>query len=523
MRKPTSEEYTNVFSGGKVRKKRSRLEEAAVNPEKGQKLLNYHLNRLLEVRSRDAEGTRDPGLNRRSAQKNTTPAEPEQAEPEVPTFMSMAAGDKDSPGANIPADEPEAAEADHSTSWGQPTSAAQRDPPSPEDAPGTEATSSDAEAFRSGSGPATGPRRRKSVRWVDSPAETMDIDKGSLFIPNDNDMGSQDSTTADEELSLLDSIKENRQRRPGVEGATASQSLARPCRLAQSGPNALNLSFECLPVDCEASWFTKFRDADCLEFTHQCSAHDFTKFDAAGTMRSEKFAAGSVRAVDAHKTLAIVEQRLKISTTALLCHYAGICILLWPGSSLEWQSNNAGKNSTSAQTGLCYSIFTPGSSLNTRLLEPFNKDLAAQEQSDGFVGAGNVFTPQELLNFDYSRLQPSNVRAQNHHVFFLLFHNAAANEGAMLSRWLRQCNPDCTLLVSLVPSHWYSFKKHGRGVLIIDEDALETVRMIPGLEELLSRRDSVQNVAVWAFMHSLHTFSPLQPTKPELPATRPAR
>ncbi|PNP37929.1 hypothetical protein TGAMA5MH_10028 [Trichoderma gamsii] len=54
--------YANVFAGGRTRKGRGTLSEAASNPEKNPRLLNLRLTRKIELQRRDKEGLKPPAL-----------------------------------------------------------------------------------------------------------------------------------------------------------------------------------------------------------------------------------------------------------------------------------------------------------------------------------------------------------------------------------------------------------------------------------------------------------------------------
>lgn len=52
--------YANVFAGGRTRKGRGTLSEAAANPERNPRLLNLRLTRKIELQRRDKEGLKPP-------------------------------------------------------------------------------------------------------------------------------------------------------------------------------------------------------------------------------------------------------------------------------------------------------------------------------------------------------------------------------------------------------------------------------------------------------------------------------
>ncbi|KAH6959999.1 hypothetical protein BKA56DRAFT_600148, partial [Ilyonectria sp. MPI-CAGE-AT-0026] len=111
---------------------------------------------------------------------------------------------------------------------------------------------------------------------------------------------------------------------------------------------------------------------------------------------------------------------------------------------------------------------------------------------------------QRVFGFEYSRLLPARLQnTTTKHPFFLAFPRSAAPASLLLSRWLRACNGDCKIHSSLYPGQWSHFMRLDGGVVIIDEDAAYSIRLFPGLNNLLNSKSD--RFRFWIFSKSLRT------------------
>ncbi|KAH6975850.1 hypothetical protein EDB80DRAFT_594396 [Ilyonectria destructans] len=429
----TSSGNNNVFAGGKVRKKRPTLLDAAVDPSKKPQLLNSHLTRKLEKGFRDKEGTTAPPKPPSSV-FNLNPAERE--------LLSEKAASRLDPITSSTPEEMQIQDAQQPDSDGR--------------------TVGESEKVSS----AGVKKKKKSVRWGDEPEVQPPAEpepEASLFI-NDPFPESY-AAEISEQSPALSSLP------PPPAATTLSPHgnddvcLDTPnvTRNARFGPNAtvsIPLSFHGTPEENMQHWLSMLEGSETLVFTHACTGRDFWSQAA-----SRPLFRGIVTSCDNAASLTDISERLKVGS-------------------------------------LKFIIFEAPTFLEASSLAPISLSLdhGGEDLPPGMRPA--LF--QRVFGFEYSRLLPARLQnTTTKHPFFLAFPRSAAPTSLLLSRWLRACNGDCKIHSSLYPGQWSHFMSLDGGVVIIDEDAAYSIRLFPGLNNLLNSKSD--RFMFWIFSKSLRT------------------
>lgn len=469
----------NVFAGGKVRKKRPTLLDAAVDPSKKPQLLNSHLTRKLEKGFRDKEGTTAPPKPPPSV-FNLNPAERE--------LLSEKAASRLDPITSSTPEEMQIQDAQQPDSDGRTVG-------------------------ESGKVSSAGvKKKKKSVRWGDEPEVQPPAEpepEASLFIndpfPESYVAGfqvEQDTIQPKEELSeqspALSSL-------PPPPTATIisphgndDMCLDTPnvTRDARFGPNAtvsIPLTFNGTPEETMQHWLSMLEGSETLVFTHACIGRDFWSQAA-----SRPLFRGIVTSCDNAASLTDISERLKVGSFGILCHLGELCILLHPSKCEDWELPTQSDSISS----LKFIIFEAPTFLEASSLAPIplSLDHGGEDLPPGMRPA--LF--QRVFGFEYSRLLPARLQnTTTKHPFFLAFPRSATPASLLLSRWLRACNGDCKIHSSLYPGQWSHFMSLDGGVVIIDEDAAYSIRLFPGLNNLLNSKSD--RFRFWIFSKSLRT------------------
>ncbi|KAH6959944.1 hypothetical protein BKA56DRAFT_599929 [Ilyonectria sp. MPI-CAGE-AT-0026] len=230
-------------------------------------------------------------------------------------------------------------------------------------------------------------------------------------------------------------------------------------------------------------WPSKLEGSETLVFTHACTGRDFWSQAA-----SRPLFRGIVTSCDNAASLTDISERLKVGSFGILCHLGELCILLHPSKCEEWELPTQSDSISS----LKFIIFEAPTFLEASSLAPIPLSL----------DHGALF--QRVFGFEYSRLLPARLQnSTTKQSFFLAFSRSAAPASLLLSRWLRACNGDCKIHSSLYPGQWSHFMTLDAGVVIIDEDAAYSIRLFPGLNNLLNSKSD--RFRFWIFSKSLRT------------------
>ncbi|KAF9761160.1 hypothetical protein IL306_003938 [Fusarium sp. DS 682] len=443
----------NVFSGGIVRKKRTTLAEAAKDSTKQPKLLRTRYTRIIEKAGRDQESAapaRVPAdlisLNpaeRSTASLNTLPLGPERPK-NFHDAVEPTRHDKNSGEVNRGAPKPKPRK---SISWGTVEEAlipARGDPMEFE-------------------------REDSLFLREDSLARSLSPVKIEKGLP---EAGS--STDSHPALTFQTRASNNQERWAGstpfmnAESNASNKSITTEVQFGPGSRETFSVVFERDQDQDGQPWSGIFEQHPILIFTHSCMTQDFWSQQTA--LVAAQLGTGSVKSNGDAASLATVANWLGPRSAGLLFYHQELCIFLH--SSLQ-------------ESGLLkYYLFRPSAALTTRSLAP----IVLPEG----LGSGDVL-PQmiptvfnRLLGFQYEQLLPEKgLMDYSNHNFFLVFPSNAVEEAHFLSGWLRSCNPQCRLLSSLTPGHWSSFRKLDQGVVIVHEEAIWAIRLIPSVSTLL--------------------------------------
>ncbi|KAK0385575.1 hypothetical protein NLU13_6753 [Sarocladium strictum] len=463
----------NVFVGGARPRTRPTLDQAVEMSSAEPKMLNLRLQNILQKRSRDNEGARDPRLARNVTLSNTGMAiarQPLDFAVEEPSLFVTP--DPESRSATSPPSESDPSMGigirDAQASMGKTTAPLR----SQVGAGGRSSNSSNSNGVDLIGSNTT---RRKSVRFECEASLPMniDIDDGMTVQPDDAPLEVE------------------------VSSQSALKDVSKSCKLGSSITRGVEIIFKRLSTHVLTSYLTEFENAGVLNFSHQCSEDDFVLHRTA--IQANVVAEGYTKAEAASNTLRRVNERLLSSRRALLCHLNDLCVLLVPNDeSNKSRSQGLDLPQTDATEGPAYVIFRPVESFEARILDAFDHSTLGNGSGHSKVN----LDIERMLRFTSERLLPASLSAVHCEVlptFFLLFPLSREDECLLLAKWLRQCNTAYTILTSVVEGHWSFFQTLSSGVVITHRTAAETVRLLPNLGKLLWSPDSITNFSFWTF------------------------
>nr|RBQ84413.1 hypothetical protein FVER53263_11335 [Fusarium verticillioides] len=442
----------NVFSGGKVRKQRTTLAEAAKDSTKQSKLLKPRYVNLIQKAGRDRESAapaRLPtdliSLNPAERSVNGLTALPLRSE--IPNETVKPLRQNKVPTETIP--EAPKLKPKKSISWG---------------------------TVEEAMIPARGEREESLFLREDS------LIRATTPIKIEDDSREAEQNTGPQSGSTFQTKASDNQecwagRAPVMndESSSSNKSITTEVQFGPGSRETFSVIFERDEDQNGQPWSSIFEQHPILIFTHSCMTQDFWSQEAF--LAAAKLGTGSVISSGDPDSLATVANWLCVRSVGVLLYQQELCIFLYA--------------SFDKSVLLQYHLFRPSSHLTTRSLAP----IVLPEG----VGGGDVL-PQmiptvfnRLLGFQYEQLLPEKALMDySNHNFFLVFPTNAVEEAYFLSAWLRSCNPQCRLLSSLTTGHWASFRKLGQGVVIVHEEAIWATRLFP---------------SVWTVLHNVPNFN----------------
>lgn len=455
---------TNVFVGGKRRKKNPTLLDVASDPTKEPKLLKHRLSRLIQQASRNKEGVNPPAKK--------------------PSLMSLDPRERDGwligeMGSSHKTTSASVVENGHAHSPQQGLTGDSEKPLKPL-------------------------KKKKSVGFVLEPESIEPGPEASLFLDDGNpppgaedymehEVSEQSSTlfaiSKAAPAPILKSSLAEASRQPG--------SVTKDAKLFPGATTTVSLTLK-LFGHLVPHWLSRLESEETLVFSHTCTGNDFRQH-----FQTQQLFRGTMTSTQDMEKLENTAARLRLGSFALMCHLDDFCILVHAGNCEIWERDSQVKEDAVLKFVMMDTVET----IRRCDLAPysFQPDIGHQDLPPGAFPA--VFS--RVLGFEYSRLLPSNLQNTTNHPFFLAFPVGPAEEEAkFVGQWLRSCNPSCKIQSSLHVGHWPFFIDHDQGVVIIHEDAAWCIRSFFNISRLL--KNTPDNFTFWLFERSL-TPRPLFP------------
>lgn len=461
IRRSSTADSGNVFSGGKVRKIRRTLHEAASDPSQKPQFLKSRYQRIIEKARRDKEGTAVP---------NRLPT----------SFFTLGRGYQKLP-TSIPQASAEAEGAQEITS-----------PPE---------STTQMESMKK--------KKRKSVHWEDGENQTsnqdsMDLDtEESLFMSSPPIFHEHHKHQLDHQGIRLRSPPAPLRESPASDDTPLelpptgsshefpdSRNVSKIVQVGSDASKTLSITFRDMPKDPDLHWLSSFKEQARLIFKHTCTAQDFF---GQPSIREVQLYQGNVSSATAGIALEALGDRLSIGSLGIFHYGEDCCVLLYPSRCEDW----AGQTSSALdakQYPLRCSIFR--SSFGPSMLAPITTTTSQSTDQ-----ALRTMDHRKFCGVSYERLIPSDVWNTGKPHFFLAFPKHSSQQAILVSQWLRYSSSDCSISVSTFAGHWSSFIKLGHGTVIIHEDAVWAIRRFPGFVNLLHGPRA--RFSFWVFSRAL--------------------
>ncbi|RKU43956.1 hypothetical protein DL546_003820 [Coniochaeta pulveracea] len=481
---------SNVFSAGKMPKKRTHKPPASGPNSQGKLYPTLQARRRAELKSRNKEDLAPaipphlasssmigPGGAITSPQQESVFSEaPSQGREAVPVLGPVATHGLGIMG-NVPA-EPESASP---SSARNPTSArasAKERPPL---------------------------RKRKSVRFTQPNDENERIVASELPDPDLMDVDSAADGLASPGVIMSPQTDETR--------SAIVQTLEKKLKFGVA-PEIM-ASFQDVVASPGDAWLAEFATLETLTMNYTVSANDFcVKRDFIWTSLICQGPLSSPSDTIVQR----VAINLRDSDSGLCFFGSGYNLLVYPTGCDEWKQVatewDSSISATETATALRYILFRPG--MDCR---PFLRPSAIQPISSAEATAEKDMSFRERMmralgGFDYQYLlpihNPSSGTSADH--FFLVFPPLKSPWLLAVFSWLKACRPNCRIYVSHDPGGWSSFCRDlgdsGSGTIIIHELVSLHLHRFPGLANRLKRNRDVY----WCLSEASHP----QPVFPSL-------
>lgn len=524
----------DVFSGGKVRRKRQGVGKSEVDNTQAPKLYKQaNYRRKAELRSRDRDDQAPefskvfnmafaPGSNAEPSR----PAPPSEASTKLSSknnAPSQIVEDTEEQSTVVPPTRPfEAHTSDDGPRYssllkrGSLSSAITDDRPNKKVKTAKKVHFTKVEAGPSVShGPS--PKKTRSERFPQADDKHPNFNREGLFVDDFMDIDSSTDSATDQPVGTLNSLVASSKRLSlSTYKARKFQSvrnIGKKIKISTSAERILDICFDAFPaVDSVGSaeqWIHDFLNISCLEISHVVLAETLvSQLPFLLSLGLQPLCSGTITSTENSADLHVVAEHLRIGSSGLFVAEAQFNLLIFPTKCADFDGLSGFDVDPGSPSGIALKYFMFRSVVPIfQQIRPFSDTTKGHETR---VGEEKVVLFPTFLGMQYSALIDSADKDKEKSVhFFLAFPERALEWQRSIASWLSTREKTCRIYTNFDAGSWLAFvekAKKERGIIIVHEALVPFLRRFPQLAKLLLK----YTVNVWHLSESVD----LGPSKP---------
>ncbi|KAL7624477.1 hypothetical protein AAE478_006042 [Parahypoxylon ruwenzoriense] len=286
------------------------------------------------------------------------------------------------------------------------------------------------------------------------------------------------AATGPRKLSLA-SYQESRQ----------TQVVSKMAVFGKSGSDPVKVLFNGITRQSQP-WLATFISLTTLHFGTICAAYNFIvqRLDLVGDI----FSNGTVEPTSAEALSALTNIAEHLRRGAYGSHLVaeGFSILVYPSACDSWKGLGVDVDKNNPESPLRYVIYR--SRIDRRLYPTSSVPRAPAHLNSMEHGLHCRILLKELFDMNFSQILPQEPKKKNHQLFMLLFPERETQVCNVIKLWLRSCQPNCRIFSCELKDSWIKFHEAVRagaaGTIILHEDMTTAIRKIPRISEIIDNK-----------------------------------
>ncbi|KAI0131154.1 hypothetical protein F4814DRAFT_157948 [Daldinia grandis] len=238
-------------------------------------------------------------------------------------------------------------------------------------------------------------------------------------------------------------------------------------------------------------WLLDFMAQETLHFGSICSSYNFNLRRNNLTI-GEFLSVGTVEAKseELSSTLSNVAEHLRRGSYGSHLITEQFSILVYPSKCDGWNGLGVDITKLNPESHLRYIIYK--SCNDMKLYPPASVPRAPTRLSHTEQGSHCRVLIKDLLGLDFSSFLPQNPKEKDKQVFMLLFPEREAQVCNMMKLWLRSCQPACQIFTHEKKDGWAHFHETVQagkaGTIILHEDISTCIRKLPRIFQMIDNK-----------------------------------
>lgn len=337
----------------------------------------------------------------------------------------------------------------------------------------------------------------------------------ALFVEQPMDIDSNKGSATDQPADTLSSLVASSTRlslstHKSTDLQTA-QNVGKMMKISTSAGRVLDVTFEAFPATASMEpaeqWMSDFFSISCLEFGHMVLAETlFSQLPLSCSQGFQPLCSGTISSTKNNEDLDVLAEHLRIASSGLFVAEAQFNLLVYPTRCADFDGLNSFDVDPTSPSGIAlkYFIFKSTVPIFQHIRSISNTAQGLQTRK----GEEKIVLFPTILGIQYSALiATANRNKKTSAHFFLAFPERALEWQRSIGSWLSTREKTCSIYTNFESGSWLAFvekAKTERGIIIVHEALVPFLRRFPQLAKLLLKCP----VNVWHFSESVDIGPP---------------
>ncbi|KAI1803831.1 hypothetical protein F4811DRAFT_553483 [Daldinia bambusicola] len=338
-------------------------------------------------------------------------------------------------------------------------------------------------------------KQKKSVRFTGAQDNASEDTPMGGVVDEGVDHIVQSPMDIDHPLEVPESDKARQSRKLSLatyQEREQTQVVMRTAIFGKAGSEPIQVLFRGITRQTQP-WLPAFIAQETLHFDSICTSYNFVT--QSKNLNEEILSAGTIEAKsdEVSSRLRNVAEGLQRSSYGSHLVTKEFSILVYPSKCKDWDGLGVDISKPEPEAHLRFIIYK--STSNLKLYPPASVPRGPTRLTDMDPASYSRVLIKELSGLDFSLFLPQSPKMKDKQVFMLLFPSREEQTCNVVKLWLRSCQPACQIFVQNTHENtdsWARFHKAvqagAAGTIILHEDISTAIRKLPRIFQLMDHK-----------------------------------
>ncbi|KAI8963007.1 hypothetical protein F5Y11DRAFT_320538 [Daldinia sp. FL1419] len=238
-------------------------------------------------------------------------------------------------------------------------------------------------------------------------------------------------------------------------------------------------------------WLSAFMAQETFHFDSICTSGNFASHKLGLVEKTLSTGTIEAKSEEASSALSNVAEHLRRGSYGSHLVTENFSILVYPSRCDDWNRLRLDGTKINAEAHLIFMIYSPPENFNINIYPPASVPRAPSRPGPMTRGSYGQMLIKDLVGLDFSRFLPQTTKDKDKQVFLLFFPERENHVLSVVENWLRRCQPNCRVFNYRSNNDWVQFHQTAQagaaGTVILHEDFSTVIRKLPGVFQLIDK------------------------------------